>query len=164
MNEQRYLAHHGIKGQKWGIRRFQNEDGTLTEAGKEKYGKIEDEIRKKALLEEQGISLANYTNLVEGRKLSEDTYLSRSIRMGSFANRKEVDKLIKKLEDSGYFNQVYGKNLTFKDYKTSIEMLAAKNFVQKYGPMNISKSDPNGSEDYESAIYDFTTKMLDKKK
>ena len=24
-----YLAHHGIKGQKWGIRRFQNEDGTL---------------------------------------------------------------------------------------------------------------------------------------
>ena len=33
MNEE-YLAHHGIKGQKWGIRRFQNPDGTLTEAGK----------------------------------------------------------------------------------------------------------------------------------
>ena len=28
------LYHHGIKGQKWGIRRFQNEDGTLTNAGK----------------------------------------------------------------------------------------------------------------------------------
>jgi len=28
------LAHHGIKGQKWGVRRFQNPDGTLTEAGK----------------------------------------------------------------------------------------------------------------------------------
>ena len=31
------IAHHGIKGQKWGIRRFQNEDGSLTEAGKKRY-------------------------------------------------------------------------------------------------------------------------------
>lgn len=31
------LYHHGIKGQKWGIRRFQNEDGTLTDAGKARY-------------------------------------------------------------------------------------------------------------------------------
>ena len=29
--------HHGIKGQRWGIRRYQNEDGTLTEAGKARY-------------------------------------------------------------------------------------------------------------------------------
>ena len=28
-----YLAHHGIKGQKWGVRRFQNEDGSYTAAG-----------------------------------------------------------------------------------------------------------------------------------
>lgn len=32
------LYHHGIKGQKWGIRRFQNEDGSLTPAGREHYG------------------------------------------------------------------------------------------------------------------------------
>lgn len=31
------LYHHGIKGQKWGRRRFQNEDGSLTPAGKERY-------------------------------------------------------------------------------------------------------------------------------
>ena len=32
------LYHHGIKGQKWGIRKYQNEDGTLTSEGKKRYG------------------------------------------------------------------------------------------------------------------------------
>ena len=32
-----YIAHHGIRGQKWGVRRFQNEDGSLTDAGRERY-------------------------------------------------------------------------------------------------------------------------------
>ena len=36
-----YLYHHGIKGQKWGVRRYQNYDGTWTEAGKERYGTAE---------------------------------------------------------------------------------------------------------------------------
>ena len=39
------LYHHGIEGQKWGVRRYQNEDGTLTEAGRKRVtnhlGKIE---------------------------------------------------------------------------------------------------------------------------
>lgn len=33
-----YLVHHGILGQKWGVRRYQNADGTLTNAGKSRYG------------------------------------------------------------------------------------------------------------------------------
>lgn len=32
-----YIAHHGIKGMHWGIRRYRNSDGTLTEAGKSRY-------------------------------------------------------------------------------------------------------------------------------
>ena len=31
------LQHHGIKGQKWGVRRFQNTDGSLTAEGKKRY-------------------------------------------------------------------------------------------------------------------------------
>lgn len=31
------LFHHGVKGQKWGLRRFQNPDGTLTAQGRQRY-------------------------------------------------------------------------------------------------------------------------------
>jgi hypothetical protein len=37
------LYHHGIQGMKWGIRRYQNEDGTYTEAGKKRRAKTEKE-------------------------------------------------------------------------------------------------------------------------
>ena len=33
-----YLIHHGILGQKWGIRRYQNKDGSLTEEGRKRLG------------------------------------------------------------------------------------------------------------------------------
>ena len=33
-----YIKHHGIKGQKWGRRRYQNKDGSLTAEGKKHYG------------------------------------------------------------------------------------------------------------------------------
>ena len=38
MENKNYLAHHGTKGQRWGIRRWQNPDGSLTPAGREHYG------------------------------------------------------------------------------------------------------------------------------
>jgi hypothetical protein len=33
-----YLAHHGIKGQKWGVRRYQNPDGSYTDEGRRRRG------------------------------------------------------------------------------------------------------------------------------
>lgn len=35
-----YLVHHGIKGQRWGIRRYQREDGTRTTLGKKHEAKL----------------------------------------------------------------------------------------------------------------------------
>lgn len=34
------LYHHGVKGQRWGVRRYQNADGSLTEEGEKRFQKV----------------------------------------------------------------------------------------------------------------------------
>jgi hypothetical protein len=46
MSDGTELIHYGILGQKWGIRRYQNEDGTLTDAGKKRYASLENASEK----------------------------------------------------------------------------------------------------------------------
>ena len=38
LGDSSYLEHHGIRGQRWGVRRFQNRDGSLTNAGRKRLG------------------------------------------------------------------------------------------------------------------------------
>ena len=49
------LYHHGIKGQRWGVRRYQNPDGSLTPAGMKHYNRIKkrDETRRNIALNSQ---------------------------------------------------------------------------------------------------------------
>lgn len=54
------IYHHGIKGQKWGVRRFQNEDGSLTPAGKRRYKedgtfKSDKELKKEMVKYREGL-------------------------------------------------------------------------------------------------------------
>ena len=55
------LTHHGIKGQHWGVRRFQNEDGTLTVEGRERYGVGEEQLKKNG---------DDYIETVDGKKIA----------------------------------------------------------------------------------------------
>lgn len=68
------LYHHGIKGQKWGVRRFQNPDGTLTEAGKKKYGKRYEERQSQIQT-----SLAN-ANYYKKNVEKNEKYLEKSLK------------------------------------------------------------------------------------
>lgn len=47
MNEGTYLIHHGILGMKWGIRRYQNPDGSLTDRGRKRLLKQDEKWAKK---------------------------------------------------------------------------------------------------------------------
>lgn len=56
------LYHHGILGQKWGVRRYQNKDGTLTSAGKKRYDKeviLNDKRKDSKKLSEEEMIKAN---------------------------------------------------------------------------------------------------------
>ena len=93
MNNERYLVHHGILGQKWGVRRYRNEDGTLTEAGKARYstdGKRLDprNMSTKQLQEaNERLNLENNYRQMTGRKVTASSTFTRdnAIKIGASA-------------------------------------------------------------------------------
>ena len=66
-----YIAHHGIKGQKWGVRRYQNEDGTLTAAGQRRYERDLRKYEKRVERYERGKKLYSEGQTVQGLRNKE---------------------------------------------------------------------------------------------
>lgn len=67
------LSHYGIKGQKWGVRRFQNPDGTWTDEGKVRYGGSETKKRQKIVRLEKKWRKQDFRNERIQKKINETT-------------------------------------------------------------------------------------------
>lgn len=86
------LSHQGIPGMKWGVRRYQNPDGTWTEEGKKRYGHKIEKIERKEKIKEKREDAKN-------RHLMSDEELDSKIKR--MKKEKELNDLTKKEVNEG---------------------------------------------------------------
>ena len=88
-----YLQHHGIKGQHWGVRRFQNEDGSLTSAGKKRYDVDVETAQKKYDIAKRNTNKAikEYYKRADGSTAAYD----KSLKEKQYAKEKLKRELLK---------------------------------------------------------------------
>lgn len=111
------IVHHGIKGQKWGVRRYQYADGTLTPAGRKRYGDTNaSPVKKSVRLVGSKISeLSNSTRtLITGKQ-----YVDGCIKNGTTLARIQTAKNFEKFafyatykqHDTDEYMGLFGRNL-----------------------------------------------------
>lgn len=105
MNE---LTHWGIKGMRWGIRRYQNKDGSLTEAGRKRYGtdydphKMAD--RLSTYMTSNTFKNSNTYKKVENEHAKEMAKLNNNSKYKWYLQKnKEIDKRMDEGDDNAPF-------------------------------------------------------------
>ena len=130
-----YLAHYGIKGMKWGVRRYQNYDGTLTDAGKKHISaRASSSKRRGRFIKEVGSNTKNVDKQI-GATISSigEAVENRGKEYSRFRDR-DIAKKAKTLSDDELKKYVYRMNLE-RQYRNLMkdDMDSGSDFVYDKG-------------------------------
>lgn len=136
-NDPNTLMHYGVKGMKWGVRRYQNKDGSLTPAGKKRYSKEYEKLSKKITKNVQrnanSIRIQSYNESADymNRGGIERFNREQEKKYGSnFASRSEYEQDYEK-----FFNDVWTKNADkrlYELYTSDKNYKKAQDLVNRY--------------------------------
>lgn len=142
------LSHYGIKGMKWGVRRYQKKDGSLTSAGKSRYRRAADSAQRDA----DDLRKHGYTKEAD------------AVQAVANKNRQKAERqAAKKLEkDQKKYDKSYRKNY-FKAYNKAADYaneVLIPEINRKYAKYDFSKTDdPKIQRIYQKYINEYQDKF-----
>ena len=151
-----YLAHHGVLGQKWGVRRYQNPDGSLTNAGAKRYAKIETKYNKR---------------LAKSKSFDDQISVKRKANRAKLENKIKVLKTKRELEkgDTAKLDKKIAKKTDklkdFDDYTKSVNAGTAKynRIISDYKDAklkSITDKDYTKTPQYKKVVNAYTNQRL----
>lgn len=125
------LYHHGIKGQRWGVRRFQKPNGTLTKAGEKRYQKR---------LSEKAVIIGGQSHFANARA---ENAKKRYDKMNKRAQKNPTDKNLQKVKERKQVYDALQKEANEWNKLTDKTIKEAKNNADRvrktYGDVKLKK-------------------------
>lgn len=157
------LYHHGIKGQRWGVRRYQYADGSLTPAGKKRYQNGSEKVT--SLMGTRVKELVNQTRTqITGRQYA-DGYLKKGTTLARIQTTQNFENFAfyatYKKADMDKYMGLFGKNLTSRaknDAKKAEEIAKASGSEKDAATAKELREKANGMKVYQLKLS--TTKKL----